>query len=944
MLTLFRWILLVPLLATLLPPGVAQAQPMATGSWKYQTIDTTATALRNTPEALIDQLNKQGAQGWELSVAVGSQLLFRQPTNGGLAWEYLALDVSKNLYAGDLANLSSALNPLEREGWEATLLLGPYLLLKRPAFGGGPWEHLLFDGSSLLGNSNPRMATTRLGVLGGQGWELSLVAGTYMLFKRPVGSAQRYEYLRDDSAADLATASPTAVATLASLGNQGFELKAAAGNALLFQRAISSTISWEHQSLDLSQALRNPATARTALNNQGKQGYEPAISLYTLLILKRPMQSLITPTSQSSAVPQATAVAPTRAPTTAATRTPAPTGTRAPTTAATRTPAPTATRAPTTAATRTATPTTVATRTPAPTRSPVPTPVATRTVSATRPTETAQRAASAAPPAPAADQSTTLAAAPTEPAASSAPAANQPTSSAERPPVIFVASYRGCSEAILGIRPRWEAADPAAENNVARTALLPVVADQLGYGQLVRQFLASGFELSRNLFVFCPHWAESMPVAADRFAETVRRAAAASKDDPPVTIITHGDGGLIARYYLQRDAATSREFVRDLIMLAPPNRGMASTYYLLEGGDMRGEPASLRWLTRLALVAHCVHLRDQSEPTELNPQQQARCLRTGTLAEGALEATSSTDDALLLAAWLLADDAFLDDGDRQRAYPNAPIRRLNDAPQVEALFAGLQGGVTILAGAIDRSTIARIPVRPRNIADGPLWSYGRPDSTRDPELAAGDGQVLVESTKLQAPVGTAYKHEIIWGSDHYGLLKNVEVHARLAEILGVELMPSTQAGPNHAEESSKLLLAAVWAPVELIVHDPQGRACGIGESGTLQRDIPTAYYGVSTTENGPKVVLVPQAEVGTYRVDVRGVDIGKYVLHIEQGAADQPLLVANGETKQGETRTYLAQYQPVQAEAETGRPPLLQFFAIGALLVAFLILVFPRKR
>ena len=885
------WSLLLGLLAGLLPSPTAQAQPQPDLSWEYRSLPISDLDFSDQGVDLMARLDRQGAVGWEATAVVGEQIVLRRPPDGGIAWEHQALDLSTSLLAGQPTGLSQQLNLLEAAGWEASLLVGPYLLLKRPAWGGGPWEHVTIDASSILQKSDPPTAAARLNALGAQGWELSLVIDKYLLFKRPARSTLRFEYLRDDSAASLGPGLSPSNSRLATLGAQGWELIGSSGPALLLRRDLRNSLAWEYQGLvsdDSSAAFADQ------FNRLGALGYVPALARESLLVLKRPGPALGLGTP---------------APTPSVTRTPAPTRTAQPTPSAARTPAPIRTSRATSTTTRTLTPTSAstgsptlaATRTAQPTRTSTPTPSIPRT---------------AQPPSPSAQ--------------------------APSPPIVLVPGYLACSEAILGSRPRWELAESAAENAIARTALLPVVADQLGYGSLVRALLAAGMQLSRDLFIACPNWAESMPVAAERLAEMVRRAAASSKDDPPVTILTHGEGGLVARYYLQQGAAESHALVGDLLMLAPPNQGIVSTYYLWEGGDLSFEPVAARWLDRFALGARC-RWADTAGAEQLSAKEVVRCVQTGSLQTA--PALAAASDETLLHGWLIADSAFLDDGQRRRSYPSAPIRRLNEPAQIEALFSGLQGSVTIFAGAIERSTIASLPIQPRTIADPPLWRYGRPDPARAPEVASGDGWVLLESTRLPINTGQRYHHQVIWGVDHRGLLVDPQVYAQLGALLGLKLtLESPTAAPLASDRGLDLLLAAAGSPVDLLLSDQQGQAVGLDAAGMLRRDIPNAYYGVSVSPGGPQFVLVPQPAAGSYRLDVRGKGAGRYLLQLESGAREQPLLLASGEARLDESRTYLADYQPATRVQPFSYALALQIMAVIIVGLTILLLALTSRR
>jgi phospholipase A1 len=90
------------------------------------------------------------------------------------------------------------------------------------------------------------------------------------------------------------------------------------------------------------------------------------------------------------------------------------------------------------------------------------------------------------------------------------------------------------------------------------------------------QYVESGDESERTLWIHAYDWRKDNVLAADRLADLLDRIAAAHGADVTIAIIAHSMGGLISRYLLESGVYADRASLRQvqmLVTLATPHRG-----------------------------------------------------------------------------------------------------------------------------------------------------------------------------------------------------------------------------------------------------------------------------------------------------------------------------------------------------------------------------------
>lgn len=517
-------------------------------------------------------------------------------------------------------------------------------------------------------------------------------------------------------------------------------------------------------------------------------------------------------------------------------------------------------------------------------------------------------------------------------------------------PIVFVPGYYACSEGIFQTNINWHwtlypTSFPASD--LIDTGLLIFTTGNGFYGPFLEYFDDQGYQLGKNFFVACYNWAASLPEEAEKLQEVLDWARVYNTSGLPLTVITHSNGGLVTRYYIQHNPLRARSQISDLIMIAPPNHGVVKTYYAWEGGDISlggTENMALRSLVATALQRRCGILavpntRDYQVEWHEYQVKVHDCLRYGKLLSPVVfDLGTAPDNSITSIGWLLPNCGSQTCGFMQ--YPDAPISRLNSSDQIDSLFSGIQGNLYILAGSTGNSTLADIPLAARSESDHPLWINGKPNG--DPIKQAGDDTVLVESVFL--PEATAFPgryhpYPVFTGADHAtGMVQRMDILTTISQIIR-ESAPSER---ETATSSSDFLIVWVESPVNLLVIDARGRRAGIDEQGNVHKEIPGTSYGDLGEALGPKFLLIDQPAGGEYQFQVTGLAEGDYELYAYASNSETPIVAEAGHVSPGEVRAYHGRYA---ASAAATLPLLLSVLcAVGAAVIAIVLIRRTRKR
>lgn len=533
----------------------------------------------------------------------------------------------------------------------------------------------------------------------------------------------------------------------------------------------------------------------------------------------------------------------------------------------------------------------------------------------------------------------------------------EPGDPASLAPIVFVPGYWACSTGRANVLKnlKWHGTDKQAYPELYNTQLWPEAVEI--YKDLLGHLIDQGYTLNQDLFVACYDWFGTLEHAANDLPHEIDAAYFFTRK--PVTIITHSTGALVTRYAIAKNKINRP--IQDIIMIAPPNQGVAKSYYAWEGGFLNVEEGGPGMLTRLSAILHCGNLTVAvgvgKDAVEIQKKAH-ECLQQQDVVSPVPFFTGATDEEIPIVAWFIPAWQFLQKEDPY-GYDDVPIKRLNTKEHAKHLFDTIQGEVFVLSGSIENSTIERIHVAERADTDAPLWYYGKPLCLNTETICAqnrtfitrgsGDGTILLSS----AHISHADEADIAHGRYHQGgdltftgsttreaghaegMVKDTRILTRISKLLDV-------APPRSRDnyQTTGHMLAGILSPASLLVTDASGRRAGVDTAGNLLDEIPGAIYGQTDDPLGPKFIFLPDPQEGEYRFEVNGIAEGEYDLVALASDSNQPLLLESGRITPGETRTYRQTYTSaaddfVPTRSGAAPVPLWTWVALAAMVAGF---------
>ncbi len=380
------------------------------------------------------------------------------------------------------------------------------------------------------------------------------------------------------------------------------------------------------------------------------------------------------------------------------------------------------------------------------------------------------------------------------------------------------------------------------------------------------------------------------------YIEQTLRALAANSKTGKVSIVTHSNGGLLAKALLNKLGSSAESLVDKVIMVGVPQSGApAAVGSLLVGYDAGiykyGVPVvsntAARSFTQNAPMAY--HLLPSEDYLESTAGDAAHPVArfTGDAYAKEEEAYGAT-----IANRVALDDYLLaKEGGRVDPAPNdlksAEIANAGLIEYANRTHSSLDGwtppagievdqiagwGVDTVAG-IDFYTSPKDPVR----------SY-RPIFTED-----GDGTVpvpsalmIASSTNVKRYWLTLDKINNIPGApikyEHKNLFEVQSIREFINKVLinDNNSLPAYVSVSQPVSSSVKKLTFFLHSPLTLQINDSWGNTTGLAQDGSVTEDIPNSVYG----EFGEvKYVTVP---VGDYKLTMHGQDTGTFSLDMQE--------------------------------------------------------------
>lgn len=380
----------------------------------------------------------------------------------------------------------------------------------------------------------------------------------------------------------------------------------------------------------------------------------------------------------------------------------------------------------------------------------------------------------------------------------------------------------------------------------------------LDYGKaLLDGFGQAGYTRDRDLFVAFYDWRKAVQDSATTYLIPWIDQARERSGAAQVVLVAHSMGGLVARSYLQ--SSGYRNDVARLITLGTPHRGAANSYDAWEGGELSWD--SVAGTVMSVYVWYLEHIHPFQ--TNLNLLQTFR-----TQAPG-------------LRDLLPIDDYLVNQAVPPQSQPerlmherNLWVGMLNSADGLTTLFSRVP--VTTINGqgmSTVQSLVVQAPQPPTS--DPPPYPDGK--SVSKLTTGEGDGTVLLASAQLAdsrarnlPPVSV--KHDQL-------------PDQTVAQVL-VELgeTPPALAQP---QPSVPRLVIMTASPVQLTVDLPApapGAPSSVlsGESPSKPPRRPDAQkarvYDYGHQGKHLNMAVIPQPDLGSYQVRVRGTATGAFSL------------------------------------------------------------------
>ena len=425
------------------------------------------------------------------------------------------------------------------------------------------------------------------------------------------------------------------------------------------------------------------------------------------------------------------------------------------------------------------------------------------------------------------------------------------------------------------------------------------------YWPLIDNLQKMGYEWNRSLFVLAYDWRNRNTVSAGFLAQQLRdeviprsrrgmlprSSVSYVTDDGKADLVTHSNGGLVARSYVQGDGYSGN--VRKLVFIATPHKGFPFDYRTWEGmtwsqylynvpGATPGKTLLFQLLMDQVIWPTLALKKYDPDGAELARCSQGiffkpECVYRWTHAfGGAMRDMLPTEDMpVYLKGALFSDpwpwghevNTFLEN-------LNAQVGLLGDRLGTENIY--------VIAGSgADNTESSYWPGPP----SGGMWAHGTV-SWPFVTTPKGDDLIPLESATLSGNglVPLPSGNEAILDAAPLDGARHVPIayHSDTQRILvpwflsGLELPFSTPyEAPWLPENILDVLFVLSECPINLMVTDTQGRRLGYDPaSEKVVREIPGAVYTGPAAE--PQMLLIPNAPPGSYRVTAAGYGDGPW--------------------------------------------------------------------
>jgi len=410
------------------------------------------------------------------------------------------------------------------------------------------------------------------------------------------------------------------------------------------------------------------------------------------------------------------------------------------------------------------------------------------------------------------------------------------------------------------------------------------------YGPLKEAFEQVGYQEGEN-FYYCRYkwWRPNEETAGTYLEPCIDEALADNPGAAKVYLITHSNGGNVARSYIQADGSSR---VDKLLMIAPPNEGAVRAYWPWEGGDLSQEDFWVRTIYDMILF-----LLSRVPPSgairfELFHQFMPSLRELMPVGEPFLY--NQDTDQIVDPADMVWDNEFL-----PPLNANLDVL-LNDVSKV------------VVYASTGHDTHEWIDVRSHNpLLDGLLWQDGKPVGLR--KTSDGDGSILLSRASLPISPSSDYDWRPLYSQNHSDLVS--EVIPDILEELGLPQVSLLDTRLVEAGSDQDVLFFAATTSARVLISDPQGRQTGYRSNGQFVNEIPGAEY-LGEEGGAEKIIVIPSPVFdGQYQIQISGTNIAQteaYAFGAFSYEAGGALLITGDDLDPDETVSQTINYTPHQ--------------------------------
>lgn len=375
------------------------------------------------------------------------------------------------------------------------------------------------------------------------------------------------------------------------------------------------------------------------------------------------------------------------------------------------------------------------------------------------------------------------------------------------------------------------------------------------YDDLIGAFLAEGYVLEKDLFIFPYEWRDSNVNNAIVLKNKIQEIKNQTKSNK-VDIVAHSMGGLLAREYLESDNYFLDDDVDQLITLGTPHNGAPEVYSVWEAGQFL--------LSFENLVKRNIFKQEAEKAGYENIFDYIRNRPIKSVQE------------LLPTYEYLWDKDF----ERYKEYPdeyprNEFLENLNLTEKMGSL--GWVEFVNIFGNTENNLTLTEYKIINETMGD--YWEYGYPDGFSFPfgdrGIIYGLGDETVPIISALYPSGFAdYNLEL--NSGHGDL--PTDAQQDVLEFLTGE-RPEGKIEENS--EIKSLLTYFVFSPIDIQIISEDGKRIGTDfETGESINELESqgAYYTGNDTEN--EFITIPNYSEGKYQILTFGTDSGDFRIEV----------------------------------------------------------------